>query len=119
MPAIVQGRIVFPLDPIPDPQGRNPKARRPFVVISPPQDILSGAPLAIIGISSTFHGGEDEVELPYGPNCQTGLRQASAAICSWMVSVGQDRVEVGKGYVKPVLLQRIMLKAREYPHGSD
>lgn len=112
MPSIIQGRIVYPIDPIPDPQGKNPKPNRPFVVISTPDEIKSGASLTVIGISSTVRNDSDEVELPYGPICRTGLHRRSVAICSWKKSVEQSRVEVGRGFVRPVQLKEILLKAR-------
>jgi hypothetical protein len=110
VPNIVQGRIVYPTDPLPDPQGKNPKPDRPFVAVSTPQEIAAGAYLRLVGISRDVLGKEDEVELPWGPNCHTHLRQRSAAICSWIVSVPQNRVEVGKGIVPPLQLREILRK---------
>lgn len=110
---IFQGRIVFPLDPVPDPQGQNPKANRPFVVVSRPQDIATGGPLHLVGISSTSLGGADEVELPWGPNCQTRLSKRSVAICSWQIHVAQDRVEVSRGLVPPTELREILRRLSE------
>ena len=112
MPNIVQGRIVYPTDPVPDPQGKNPKPDRPFVVVSTPQEIRTGADLRLVGISRDVFGYEDEVELPWGPNCHTYLRQRSAAICSWIVSVPQNRVEVSRGIVPPLQLREILHKIR-------
>jgi hypothetical protein len=112
VPNLVQGRIVYPVDPVPDPQGKNPKANRPFVVISTRREIENGAELRLVGISRDVYGKDDEVELPWGPMCHTQLRQKSAAICSWIVSVRQDRIEASKGIVPPVQLRAILEKTR-------
>ena len=64
MAAIIQGRIVYPVDPVPDPQGRNPKSGRPFVVISDLQSIRTGGVLRLVGISRDVYGKDEEVELP-------------------------------------------------------
>ncbi len=108
MPPITQGRIVYPVDPIPDPQGRNPKSGRPFVVVSDPQSISTGGAVRLVGISRDVYGKAEEVELPWGPSCLTHLRQKSAAICSWVVEVPQDKVAVSKGIVPPVPLKQIL-----------
>ena len=112
MPKVIQGRIVYALDPILDPQGNNPKANRPFVVISTLEEIESGADLRLVGISHNVYGEDVEVELPCGDNCWTHIRHKSAAICSWVVRVPQNRVNVGKGIVPPFHLRTIIQKAR-------
>ncbi len=112
MPSITQGRIVYALDPIPDPQGRNPKRNRPFVVISTFAEIENGERLTVVGISRSVRGGPDEVELPYGPSCHTRLRERSAAQCSWTTEIQQDRVEVQNGFVPPTYLRQILEKAQ-------
>ena len=109
MPSIIQGRIVYPFEPIPDPQGENAK-QRPCVVISSNNEIKSGAPLKLVAISRDVYGKPDEVLLPYGLNCHTRLRQRSAAICTWVITIGQSEVEVGKGIVPPIQLQQILQK---------
>ena len=46
--------------------------------------------------------------MPYGPNAKTGLKQKSAALCTWLIDVSQADVEVGKGYVRPDLVEKIV-----------
>lgn len=110
MAEIIQGRIVYALDAIPDPQGRNPKENRPFVVISTLNEIAADGPIDGVGISRNVHGNEEEVELEWGPNARTGLADRSAAICSWRRSLDRDRLNVGSGYVKPKYLAQILRK---------
>lgn len=96
MPKIVQGRIVFAIDPIPDPYGKNAKPRRPFVVVSPPKEIESGGDLHLVAITHDVFGDDVEVQLPYGRNCSTYLRDKCAAICSWDVRVPETASMSGK-----------------------
>ena len=94
MTTIVQGRIVYALDSIPDPQGRNAKPNRPFVVVSITTDIQVSQSLTLLAISTGVYGKPEEVEIPNGPNCVTRLRQQSAVMCNWEARVpvvrGQD-----------------------------
>lgn len=84
MPSLVHGRVVYPRVPIPDPQGRNPKPGRPFVVISSTEDLAAGLPIQAVGITSnlTQSPPEDYVALPWGRNARTGLTEESAALCT-------------------------------------
>jgi hypothetical protein len=69
LPALVRGRIIYAKIAIPDPQGQNPKPGRPFVVISRPEDINSGASIQAVGITTELQGSPADhyVALPYGP----------------------------------------------------
>src|SRR5438309_926521 len=82
-PSLIQGRIVFPHRPIPDPQGRNPKLGRPFVVITSTEDIPSRDLIQIVGITDelTESPAEHYVELRWGPR--------------------KDDLDIGLGYVVP------------------
>jgi len=77
VPSLIQGRIVFPLTPVPDPQGRNAKPNRPFVVVSPDSVIRTSGPVELIGITSENYPDQanDQVELPAGPKTRTKLRE--------------------------------------------
>ena len=108
MPSLVQGSIVYALESIPDPQGRNAKSDRPAVVISRPAEIETGAELTLAMVSTTITGDPCEVELPYGPNCRTGLRVRSVAKCNWIHRVAQDKVESRSGFVVPRILKEIL-----------
>lgn len=112
MPALVQGRIVFPIDAIPDPQGRNPKENRPFVVISSREDIEAGKDLTIVGVTKSVPNPvtDEYVELPFGPYALTKFQQRCAALCTWVKTLPQDAVEVGDGFVKPTPLLAIVKK---------
>jgi hypothetical protein len=113
--SIVRGRIVFPKVAIPDPQGQNPKPGRPFVVISQRAEIENGDRIRAVGITGEVRQSPPEfyVELPWGPNAKTGLRQKSAALCNWLIAISQDNVDVGKGIIRPDLVDEIYTKVLE------
>ena len=112
MPLLVRGRIIYPKVAVPDPQGQNPKEGRPFVVISRDEEIERGDPVQAVGITGELHlsPADHYVLLPYGPNAKTGLKQKSAALCTWMIGLSQDKVEVGKGYIRADLVNEIVKK---------
>lgn len=109
MPSLIQGRVVFPKIAIPDHQGQNPKAGRPFVVITTNEQIKSGGPIYAVGITSTFDEAQSDlyVSLPYGPTARTSLKIPSAALCTWVIDISQDQLEVGPGYLHPRLVDPI------------
>ena len=106
MPSLIRGRVIFPKVAIPDPQGQNPKADRPLIVISRDDETKQGGAIQAIGITSDFQASPADhyVSLPFGPTAKTGLRKQSAALCTWLIDIAQDNVEIGKGYVHPVVL---------------
>ena len=110
MATIIQGRIVYALDAIPDPQGRNPKPDRPFVVVSSNAELARDDNFDGVGVSRDVYGKEEEVELEWGHNSRTGLKVKSAAICTWKHTFTRDRVNIGNGYVKPKYLREILQK---------
>jgi hypothetical protein len=69
----MQGRVIYPKIPVPDPQGQNPKEGRPFVVVTINDAIKNGAPIYAVGITTTFDGSQSDlyVPLPYGPTART------------------------------------------------
>jgi mRNA-degrading endonuclease toxin of MazEF toxin-antitoxin module len=101
------GRIVYSRDPLPDPQGRNPKEKRPFAVISDRPAISQGMPLDSIGITGEIKGIPTEVPIRFGPNCKTGMTKASVALCTWRVQIPQDRAKLG-GLLFPDELLKIL-----------
>lgn len=110
MPSLVRGRIVYPQVAIPDPQGQNAKDGRPFVVISRDEEIEKGETIQAVGITGELmqSPADHYILLPYGPNAKTGLKQKSAALCTWLIDVAPDKVEVGRGYVRADLLEEIV-----------
>jgi mRNA-degrading endonuclease toxin of MazEF toxin-antitoxin module len=110
VPTLVRGRIVYPKVAIPDPQGQNAKAGRPFVVISRDEEIEKAETIQAVGITGELmqSPADHYVVLPYGPNAKTGLRQKSAALCTWLIDISPDKVEVGRGYVRADLLEEIV-----------
>jgi mRNA-degrading endonuclease toxin of MazEF toxin-antitoxin module len=112
VPLLVRGRIIYPKVAIPDPQGQNAKEGRPFVVISRDDEIERGDAVQAVGITGELHQSPTDhyVLLPYGPNAKTGLKQKSAALCTWLIDISQDKVDVGKGYVRADLVNEIVEK---------
>lgn len=112
MPSIVRGRIVYPKIAIPDPQGNNPKPGRPFVVISADEDIKNLPHVQAVGITGELKTSPAHyyVELPWGPTAKTGLKQQSAALCSWQIQIPKAQLDVGKGFVRADLVDEIYAK---------
>jgi hypothetical protein len=112
VPSIVRGRIIYPKIAIPDPQGKNPKIGRPFVVISRDEDIKNLDHVQAIGITGELKESPPDhyVELPWGPTAKTGLKQKSAAPCSWQIEIPKSQVDVGKGFVRADLVDAIYAK---------
>ena len=111
------GLIVYALDAIPDPQRRNYKANRPFIVISENEYIAVSEDFEGIAIShSTWTDESDAVPIPFSfsthQRCYTALSTPSVAICNWKVVLNQDRVTTNRGYVKPTEMEMILLKSR-------
>lgn len=112
MPSLVRGRIVYPKVAIPDPQGQNPKEGRPFVVISRDVEIERGDSIQAIGITGELHQSPADhyALLPYGPTAKTGLKQKCAALCTWLIDIALDKLEIGKGYIRADLVEEIVKK---------
>jgi mRNA-degrading endonuclease toxin of MazEF toxin-antitoxin module len=107
--------LVYAKIPIPDPQGHNPKQGRPFVVISRNEDINQGGVIHAVGITSELQSAPAEcyLLLPYGPNAKTGLKQKSAALCTWLIEIAPERLEISRGYIHPDLVDQIVKKVLE------
>jgi mRNA-degrading endonuclease toxin of MazEF toxin-antitoxin module len=112
VPSIVRGRIVYPTIAIPDPQGRNPKEGRPFVVISRDEEIKKGERIQAVGVTGELQLSPSDhyVLLPYGPNSKSGLHQKSAALCTWLIDIAQKDVDVSKGYLRADVVEEIVQK---------
>lgn len=110
MPSLIQGRVVYPKIPVADPQGQNPKPGRPFVVISNNNDIKAGGPIYAAGITSIFDASQADiyVPLPYGPTAKSGLKRESAAVCTWVIRINPDDVDVSPGFIHLSLVDCIV-----------
>jgi mRNA-degrading endonuclease toxin of MazEF toxin-antitoxin module len=115
VPSLVRGRIVYPKIAIPDPQGHNPKSGRPFVVISRDEEIQKGDRIQAIGITGelTQSPPDHYIPIPYGPTAKSGLKQKSAALCTWLIDIACTDVDSGKGYVRPDVVNAIVTKVIE------
>jgi hypothetical protein len=115
VPSLTQGRVIYPKIAVPDPQGQNPKEGRPFVVVTINEVIKKGGPIYAVGITSTFDESQTDlyVPLPYGPTARTGLKLKSAAVCTWVIDIPPDQVDVGQGYIHPRLVDEIADKVEQ------
>lgn len=114
MPRIIQGRIVYVRSAIPDPQGRNAKPNRPFVVLTPADQIENSEELLLIAIShEQGRTGEYVVPLSWanpGVKTSTTFTSPGFAICNWAIKHPKSDVDVDAGFVPPRHLVQIVEK---------
>ena len=113
MRKLIPGRIVYPSIPIPDPQGKNPKPGRPFIVISQQDEITAGGRVTIVGITSTFAKplAPDFVKLQWGHQSQSKLRSESVAHCQWVFTIQLDHLGALGGIIQSRELVEIRQRA--------
>lgn len=109
MSTLCRGRIVWTV--LPDPQGRNPK-RRPAIVITPTADIRPDGNLVVVAITSRLDiaSPEDQVELPWhrDGHPRTGLRNSSAAVCTWLARIPAAAIDGYLGHIPVPQMLRII-----------
>jgi mRNA-degrading endonuclease toxin of MazEF toxin-antitoxin module len=97
---LCRGRIVWV--ELVDPQGRNPKCR-PAVIVTPDEDIRVDGEVWVVAISSQLDEApaESQVELPWHRtgHPRTGLKERSAAVCTWLEKVSVAAI---RGYAGTV-----------------
>lgn len=110
---IVSGRIVYPKDRLPDPNGVNDKIRG-YVVISTGSEIAEGEPYWCVAITSKIYGEPDEVVLPWSKNGDslTGLTKESVAKACWQEWAYKADFTASSGFVKPTLVERLRMLAQ-------
>ena len=117
MSSLIQGRIVYAKIPIPDPQGRNPKANRPFVVITSNSDLKKNpATVQGIGVSDELSATpEDEYCLlpTESGRFKHGCSAGSAACCRWIEDLNVEDLEWRNGFVVAKVLFAIIEKAKQ------
>jgi hypothetical protein len=120
VPPLVQGRIVYSKVPIPDPQGRNPKPRRPFVVITRTEDIAASG-IQAVGITDELSESPADhyVALPWGAHARTGLTKKCAALCTWLINTEPHKVEIGSGHVSAKYVLAIIEKVKFLHQSKD
>ena len=88
---------IWQVHPIPDPQGRNPKAR-PVVVLaaSPPQYVC----VAVTSVSPPVGEAADFVALPWSADgrARTGLRKECWAFTAWVVELAEAAFQTKRGF---------------------
>jgi len=107
---ILQGKIVFLSEALPDPQGHNPKPNRPYLVITPTPAIKSDGYIEIVAISSSYGYplADDLVELPFGKGCHTKLSLPSVAVCSWRACIAYAMICSTGGFASQKVLAPIL-----------
>lgn len=112
MPKPEQGRII--LVEVTDPQKRNAKTR-PAVIISETKQIESDGRVTCVAITSSIPDRvpDDFVLLPFHPGgkVRTGLRKRSAAMCSWLFEVTEEKIKEYIGLVPIPKLHEILDRA--------
>lgn len=109
MPKPEQGRII--LVEVVDPQDRNAKTR-PAVIVSRNDEIQSEGLIACVAVTIAVPDAvpEDCILLPFQPagKSRTGLRQRSAAMCSWLFEISEDKIIKFLGVTPPTELEKII-----------
>ena len=109
MPRAEQGRII--LVEVLDPQNRNSKTR-PAVIVSTTEEIEADGNIACVAITTSVPDTlpAECILLPFNlaGKSRTGLKARSAAMCSWVFEVTEDKIEKYIGLVPPKQLQEIL-----------
>lgn len=120
MPKLGRGRII--LARILDPRGQNPK-ERPLVILTSEDEIQDAAPFVAAAITTTIPlpVPENLVILPFHPagTVGTGLRRASAAVCSWLQQLTTKDVIRDIGRVPDKHMLEILRKVQELGQSSS
>jgi len=109
-----RGSVVINTVQMHDPNGVNPKANRPLVVVSSNEDIGCN-PDTVVCIAISKSGSSNySITLPWNStgNVSTGLRSPSFAVCDWQVKVPIGNL-VEKGRLKVATLYAVMQKIHE------
>jgi mRNA-degrading endonuclease toxin of MazEF toxin-antitoxin module len=117
-----QGRIILAKGP--DPQGEYEKVR-PFVIVTPTEEIWAGAPFVGVAVTGTFRKPPPPecVQLPSRPDGhpQTKLNKEAVAKCDWTQTFTCEDIIDYKGFVPPKYLNEILnlLKRLEGEQGRN
>jgi hypothetical protein len=117
---LIQGRIAYARISIADPQGKNPKTNRPFVIITHFDDIKGAETVQGVAITSELAGSPDAhyYKLPTGPGRRKhGCSDDSAALCTWIENLNPDDLDMG-GFLEPRFVHAIVIKVRELRPGA-
>jgi mRNA-degrading endonuclease toxin of MazEF toxin-antitoxin module len=99
-----------------DPQKRNAKIR-PAVIVSRTDQIQAEGRIVCAAITSAIPDKlpDDCVLLPFHPagKSRTGLRMRSAAMCSWLFEITEEKIEKYIGIVPPARLDEVLARIEE------
>jgi len=94
-----------------DPQNRNAKTR-PAVIVSRADEIESEGLIDCVAVTSMIPDDlpDDCVLLPFsaGGRSRTGLKMRSAAMCSWLFEITEDKIEKYIGVTPQKALDAIL-----------
>jgi mRNA-degrading endonuclease toxin of MazEF toxin-antitoxin module len=103
---------------IPDPQGGNEKTR-PAVILTATEEIAAATEVWVAAISTTLEDTPREVcvDLPWhnSRHPKTGLKEACAAVCTWLKKIRLDSVEEYAGVVPGKQLMEILQRVGSLP----
>jgi hypothetical protein len=121
VPNLFPGRIVYSVDPVFDPQGENPKADRPLVVVSTNKELSSGCDLKVVAVTTelTLSPEDDYIHLPSGPRSKSRLAAGSAALRTWRGTISQLKVIVTDRSVWPKQVWEILQKIDEIDENDE
>jgi mRNA-degrading endonuclease toxin of MazEF toxin-antitoxin module len=116
VPTPQRGQIIWA--EVPDPQGRNPK-RRPLIILTATEDIQPDGVVQCVAISSQIDQApvDAQVALPWHAqgHPRTGLKERSAAVCTWLVQVPLASIDSYGGTVPAAPMLQILQKVAELP----
>ena len=123
MPTLIQSRIVYVRSAIPDPQGRNAKPNRPFLVLTPTEKIATSDDVLLIAIShQQGRTGKHVVPLRWanpGVKCSTRFTSPGFAICNWAITHPKSDLDFDEGFVPPKEMRDITTKYLAWRDNED
>jgi mRNA-degrading endonuclease toxin of MazEF toxin-antitoxin module len=109
-----RGRIVWAN--YPDSSG-NPTHPHPAVILTSHEEIVSGSPIVVVGVSTNkdLAPEEEQVLLPWHPRgiTRTKLKKPCYAVCSWLVSILETDIIDFAGFVPGAQLTAILTKIQQ------
>lgn len=117
--ALQQGSVIWA--EVTDRRGLDPKVR-PLVVITKNSEIATNELIAAVAVSTRFSKPPEdyEVPLPWSPGRHplTGLYVECVAVCNWIESVSQAKIQAFKGPISVRMMMQIIEKVNNYVPGS-
>jgi hypothetical protein len=110
VPHLIQGRVIYPTIPIPDPQGRNPKSGRPFVVMTETSEINVDDYIQAVGISGELDAAPASETVFLSADIKNRLQKDSVAVCTWRIEIHPSKFDFDYGFIRKDKLLEIIEK---------